>query len=187
MTFPTTVAMEYQHTLALVKFTEKVTSTASGKIKLTSITLNDAYYNGKLTISNAANYNITTTPNVASVTAAWSDLGSAQSVVVPGWAGASSALTNTSDYSAVGDGLMIVPPTSAAAFSGFTVTYEIKDPDADTWKSYTYTYTPTEPSGRVLAQGYQYTYNITFNLNEIVIAPTVDTWETGTGQNITIQ
>ncbi len=188
LTFPTEVSMEFQHALALVKFTEKVTSTASGNIKLTSITLNDAYYEGTLTVTNT---NFATTPTTGSTTHVWDVAGvtDVDAVTVPGWTGASTttALTNTADFAAVGDGLMIVPPTSTAAFSGFTVTYQIKRPDSDNWDNYTYTYTPTSPDGRVLNQGYQYTYNITFNLNEIVIYPTVATWNNGTGQSITIQ
>ena len=186
LSFPE-VSMAFKHTLALVKFTEKVTSTASGKIKLTSITLNDAYYNGIVTIENS-NYDNAKDAAVESVTPVWDVSESTdKDVTVPGWAGSASALTNTAEFAPVGNGLMIIPPTSGAAFSGFTVAYQIKNPDTDTWQSYSYTYAPTTPTGRALSQGYQYTYNITFNLNEIIIAPTVDAWGTGTGGSITIQ
>ena len=181
------VSMAFKHTLAMVKFTEKVTATASGKIKLTSITLNDAYYNGVVTIENS-NYDNAKDAVVETVTPVWNVTGvTDKDIVVPGWSGGSSALANTDAFAPVGDGLMIIPPTSSAAFSGFTVAYQIKNPDTDTWQNYSYTYAPTTPSGRVLSQGYQYTYNITFNLNEIIIAPTVDTWGTGTGGSIDIQ
>lgn len=177
------VAMPFKHTLSLIKFTEKVSASASGKIKLVSITLNDAKYSGTLTVT-CSDYN--TTPTVGNTTAVWSALGDNASIVVPGWEGAASALTNTADYAAVGNGLMIVPQATAG-FASFTVAYQIQNPATSTWENYTYTYIPTTPTDRIVSQGYQYTYNITFNLNEIVIAPTVDTWTDGGSQNITIQ
>lgn len=182
------VAMPLKHALALVKFTEKVTSTASGNIKLTSITLNDAKYNGTLTVTSA---DFETTPDVATTTSVWSDLGSDKDIPVPGWTGSSTALTNTADFSDVG-ALMIIPQSGVQSFASFTVAYQIKNPDSDTWQNYEYTYIPTTPANRILAQGYQYTYNIIFNLNEIVIAPTVATWTenangSGAALDITIQ
>lgn len=179
-TFPA-VSMQFNHTLAWIKFTEKVTATASGKIKLKSITLNDAKYAGTLTVT-WADYNVTTTPGDPTHT--WVASGSDLDIEVPGWEGAASALTNE-EAAAVGNGLMIVPQ-AAAGFASFTVAYQIQNPATLAWEDYTYTHTPTVPTDRIVSQGYQYTYNITFNLNEIMIAPTVSTWANGGSQGITI-
>lgn len=182
LSFPV-VAMAFNHTLAWIKFTEKVTATAAGKIKLTSITLNDAKYAGTLTVT-CSDYDAT--PTVGNTTHTWAPSGDDLDVEVPGWTGASSALTNTDAEAAVGDGLMIVPQTTAG-FASFTVAYQIQNPKTSAWQDYTYTYIPTVPVNRIVAQGYQYTYNITFNLNEIQINPTVATWTEGGPQSITIQ
>ena len=182
LNFPV-VNMNFNHTLALIKFTEKVTATASGKIKLTSITLNDAKYAGTLTVT-CSDYN--TTPTVANTTPTWVPSGDDLDIVVPGWNGAETALANTESAAAVGNGLMIVPQTTAG-FASFTIAYQIQNPATNAWQNYTYTYIPTTPTDRIVAQGYQYTYNITFNLNEIEINPTVATWTDGGSQSITIQ
>ena len=182
LSFPV-VNMEFNHTLALIKFTEKVTATASGKIKLTSITLNDAKYAGTLTVT-CSDYN--TIPTVANTTHTWVPSGDDLDIVVPGWDGAETALANTESAAAVGNGLMIVPQTTAG-FASFTIAYQIQNPKTGAWQDYTYTYIPTTPTDRIVAQGYQYTYNITFNLNEIQINPTVATWTDGGSQSITIQ
>lgn len=182
LSFPV-VDMAFNHTLSWIKFTEKVTSTASGKIKLKSITLNGAKYAGTLTVT-CSDYN--TTPTTANTTHTWTPSGEDMNIVVPGWEGASAALTNTDAAAPVGNGLMIVPQETAG-FASFTVTYQIQNPATNEWQDYTYTYIPTTPANRIVAQGYQYIYNITFNLNEIQIAPTVATWSDGGSQNITIQ
>ena len=74
---------------------------------------------------------------------------------------------------------MIVPDdTSADDFTSFTIAYSFDG------KDYTYTYTPASKS---VDQKKHYIYEITFQLHEIFINPSVEDWSDQSATAITIQ
>lgn len=172
LTFPTNVPMAFKHAQAWIDFKVKANSSVETAITINSITLNGAKYNGTYTVTHT-NYNAKTSQ---SVSGAWSALGAAKNIAVPGW----SATALTTSFATVGNGLMIVPDDDAegADFASFTIEYEYDS------KTYTYTYTPTT---RNVDQAKHYIYEITFKLHEIYVAPTVEDWTDQSTTEVTIQ
>lgn len=129
LTFPTKVDMEFKHAQAWIDFKVKANSTVETAITINSITLTGAKYNGTYTVTHTA-YDAKTGQGVAG---AWSALGAAQNIAVPGW----SATALTASFATVGNGLMIVPDDAATGdFTSFTINYTFDG------KTYEYTYTP---------------------------------------------
>lgn len=171
LTFPAKVDMEFKHAQAWIDFKVKANSATETAITIKSITLTGAKYNGTYTITHT-NYDKKTGQSVAG---AWTALGGAQDIAVPGWTAA--ALT-TSPVT-VGNGLMIVPDDAATGdFTSFTIAYTYDG------KDYSYTYTPTSTQ---VEQKNHYIYEITFKLHEIFINPTVEDWADQTATAVTIQ
>lgn len=171
LTFPDKVDMVFKHAQAWIDFKVKANSTVEQAITINSITLTGAKYNGTYTVTHA-NYAAKTEQ---SVSGAWSALGDAQAIAVPGW----SATALTTDFATVGNGLMIVPDDAATGdFTSFTINYTFDN------KTYEYTYTPTSTQ---VEQAKHYIYEITFKLHEILINPTVTDWADQSATAITIQ
>ncbi len=171
LTIPDKVDMEFKHALALVDFEVKGSSaTETSAIKVNSITLKGATYNGTLTLTNT---NAATESDAVTTAVSWAAGDAVASVAVPGIA-ASTAITDT--YARIGNGLMVIPGTG---FSSFVINYSMNG------NSYDYEYTPSPAVSSTTANN-KYTYQITFTLNEIQINPSVATWETGTGGSIII-
>ena len=171
LTFPNKVDMEFKHAQAWIDFKVKANSTTETAITINSIKLNGAKYNGTYTVTHTG-YNAKIGQGVAG---AWSALGDAQSIAVPGW----TAAALTTSFVTVGNGLMIVPDDAATDdFTSFTINYTFDG------KTYEYTYTPDSKS---VDQAKHYIYEITFRLHEIFINPTVDDWADQTATAVTIQ
>ncbi len=176
LTFPTNVPMTFKHAQAWVSFyADAYDATTGGKITLNSIKLNGARYNGTFTVTHT-NYNAASEQAVAG---AWSSLGDAQNVAVPGWTAAAVAYDSEGSGVAVGGGLMVVPDNNGttADFTSFTINYSIDG------KAYNYTYTP---ESRNLDQAKHYIYNIVFHLHEIEVAATVTDWTDQDGVSVPI-
>ena len=171
LTFPDKVDMAFEHAQAWISFQVKANGTPETGITVSSITLTGAKYNGTYTVTHT-NYNAKTGQSVAG---AWSALGDAQNKVVPNW----TAAALTTSFVTVGDGLIVVPDDTAAGdFTSFTIAYSFDG------KNYTYTYTPASTQ---VEQKKHYIYQITFQLHEILINPTVTDWADQTATAITIQ
>lgn len=171
LTFPTKVDMEFKHAQAWIDFKVKAKTTVEEAIKINSIILTGAKYEGTFTVTHT-NYNNNASQNVAGV---WSALGAAKEIEVPGWTPATNL---TSSFVTVGNGLMIVPDgTAADDFTSFTINYTYDG------KNYAYTYTPSEKS---VDQKKHYIYEITFQLHEIFINPTVEDWDDQSATAISI-
>ena len=171
LTFPSKVDMEFKHAQAWIDFKVKANTTAETAITINSITLTGAKYNGTYTITHT-NYNA---KSLQSVSGAWSALGDAKNIAVPDW----SATALTTSFVTVGKGLMIVPDDAATDdFTSFTIAYTYDS------KDHTYTYTPASKS---VDQKKHYIYEITFQLHEIFINPTVEDWTDQSATAITIQ
>ena len=168
LTFPTQVDMAFKHAQAWMDFYVKANSSVETGITVNSITLKGAKYAGTYTITHTA-YNAKTGQSVAG---AWSSLGDAKNVAVPGW----SPTALTADFVQVGNGLMIVPDdnTSTNDWTSFVINY--------TWdgKTYDYEYTAPAAPGATAAQATHYVFNITFKLHEIFVAATVTDWTDAT-------
>ena len=171
LSFPTKVDMEFKHAQAWIDFKVKAKTDAETAITVNSITLTGAKYNGTYTVTHT-NYNAKASQSVAG---AWSALGDAQNIAVPGW----SATALTTDFVTVGNGLLVVPDDAVAGdFTSFTISYTYDS------KDYTYTYTPASTN---VDQAKHYIYEITFQLHEILINPTVEDWADQSATELTVQ
>ena len=171
LTFPSKVDMQFKHAQAWIDFKVKAKTTTETAITVNSITLTGAKYNGTYTVTHT-NYDAKTSQSVAG---AWTALGDAQNIAVPNW----SATALTTDFVTVGNGLMIVPDDAATGdFTSFTINYTFDG------KTYTYTYTPASTQ---VEQAKHYIYEITFQLHEIFINPSVADWADQSATEITIQ
>lgn len=180
LTFPDNVPMTFKHAQAYIKFTVKAkTATEASAITVNSITLNSVSCQGTYAVTHA-NWNETKDArDVAvpagskngSVSGVWSSYdtyaGNVASVVAAGYSALS---TDVQNYSS----LMVVPDQGMASF---TINYTVDG------KAYNYTYIPASTT---LAQATKYTYNITFQLHEILIAPEVTEWAAGSTTDITV-
>lgn len=157
------VDMVFKHALSWIYFTVKTNVTGTGKITVNSITLNDAVYNGELTLTNNS-YNVTSsyTSAAADVDADWTSVGTEQDVQVV--SGAVTCGTSALDF---GNGLLVLPGNQTSFTINYTITH-----DAGVTNTLTYTYT----LGGKWAMAKKYIYNITLNLNEILIDPVVADW-----------
>lgn len=191
--FPAKVDMEFKHAQAWIDFKVKAKTDVETAITINSITLNGASYAGTYTVTHT-NYDATSSQSVAG---AWnaSSLSvkgknssnvdtnvasevdhDAIGVAVPGW----SATALTTSFATVGNGLMIVPDDAAgtADFVSFTINYTFDG------KTYEYTYTPASKN---VDQKKHYIYEITFQLHEIFINPTIEDWADQSATAITVQ
>ncbi len=166
------VAMQFKHALSLISFTVKAKDAASTAITINSIKLKGACYTGTLTLTNDAPVKAST--GDVTTTVAWSADAAVAEVTVPNITG---TLTTTAAPSAGNACLMIIPNSSA--FTSFVINYSLNG------VAYDYEYTPS--SAVTAAAGTKYTYNIEFGSNEILIAPTISTWTSGTVGDITVQ
>lgn len=163
LTFPDKIDMVFKHAQAWIDFKVKANSATEEAIKVNSITLNGAKYNGTYTVTHTA-YNAKTGQSVAG---AWSTLpATGVDVAVPGW---TTGTNLTTSLVTVGNGLMIVPDDDVdeGDFTSFTINYTFDG------KTYDYTYTPANTN---VDQAKHYIYEITFRLHEIFINPTVTDW-----------
>lgn len=175
LTIPTKVDMQFKHAQAWMDFYVKANSATETAITVNSITLKGAKYAGTYTITHT-NYDKNTGQSVAG---AWTSLGVAANVAVPGWTPA----TLTESLVHVGKGLLIVPDddTSTNDWTSFVINYTYDG------KTYNYEYpAPTAP-GATVAQSTHYVFNITFKLHEIFVQATVLDWTDASATNITVK
>lgn len=170
LTFPTNVPMQFKHALALIDFEVKgFSATEVSAITVNSITLKGATYNGTLTLSNT---NAETESGTVTTGVSWVPGDPVATQIVPG---ISSGTAITADFTRIGNGLMVIPGTG---FTSFVINYSLNG------NSYDYEYTP-DPAVSSTTENNKYTFQITFKLHEIEIAPTVATW-TNNNKEVTI-
>lgn len=161
LSIPDDVDMVFKHAQSLITF--KAKASAESAVTINSITLNNAYYSGTLTIDNSSNYNVTSAP--ADPTATWGSLGSqGNKVVYSGSLGLTTILQDAGN-------VMVVPNPEGDSFDSFTINYSLNG------LTYNYTFTPTYLQ---LVKGTNYEYDITFTLHEIFIDASVTTWTDAT-------
>lgn len=175
LTFPDKVDMAFKHAQGWMDFYVKAYSTTETAISVNSITLKGAKYSGTYTITHS-NYNAKTSQ---SVSGAWSDLGSAKNVAVPGW----STTTLTTSLVHVGKGLLVVPDDNASTndWTSFVINYSYDG------KTYEYEYTADAGPAANVDQAKHYVFNITFKLHEIFVQATVTDWTEADATNITVE
>ena len=168
LTFPTKVDMQFKHAQAWMDFYVKAKTATETAITVNSITLKGAKYAGTYTITHT-NYNAKTSQSVAG---AWTSLGDAANVAVPGW----SATALTTDLVHVGKGLLVVPDDNASTndWTSFVINYTLDG------KTYDYEYNAPAAPGATVAQATHYVFNITFTLHEIFVDATVADWTDAT-------
>ena len=132
-----------------------------------------------------------TTANVTNnVTATWAKPELVNAMLVPnGKKGEQAAkadaveLTSTSAATAFGNGLLVIPNNGIDGFEkgaeSFTINYTLTQEDGT---KLTYDY--THKFAPVWEMAKKYTYNITINLTEILIKPTVTDWVDEPGGNV---
>ena len=168
LTFPTKVDMQFKHAQAWMDFYVKAKTGTETAITVNSITLKGAKYAGTYTITHT-NYNAKTSQSVAG---AWTSLGDAANVAVPGW----SATALTTDLVHVGKGLLVVPDDNASTndWTSFVINYTLDG------KTYDYEYTAPAAPAATVEQAKHYVFNITFTLHEIFVDATVADWTDAT-------
>ena len=175
------VSMVFKHALAWINFrvstsTPAPTGTEGCTITVNSITLNNAVYGGKLTLTNDQ-YEDTTPQTTADVVADWDITSQTKyKLTVPNEAGSDAAdpVILNSTPTLFGNGLLVVPDGYAESF---TINYTLKQSDG---KENTFDYTYNLPNSGSWQMAMKYFYNISISLTEIEIDPSVTDWdETG--------
>lgn len=176
------VPMVFKHALAWVNFTV-ATNTHNATLTVNAITLNKASYNGTLNLTNAQ-YSSTTANTTAAVTAAWeTPTTPVDEMKVPNADGdaAADAVTLTTAAKTFGNGLLVIPDGGAESF---TINYTLTQEDGtELTYNYKHTFTPY-PSWKMAKK---YTYNITINLTEIEVEPTITDWDPEAGSGVTLK
>lgn len=170
------VPMVFKHALAWINFNVKTSTQAYNDtdkkgctIKINSITLNSAVFDGTLSLVNNQ-YNSAGENATANVTAKWEPAAPAN-LAVPKADGTTTAdgVVLTGDYQLFGNGLLVVPDGYAGSF---TINYTLTQSD-NTANTYDYTYNMPTGSWEMAKK---YFYNINITLSEIEITPTVTDW-----------
>lgn len=168
------VAMTFKHALSWIYFNVKTNATGVDRIRVNSITLNDAVYSGTLSLDNNV-YNVTSayTSSTAQVDAEWTSKGTPadNEVNYPG------GVACVATYQPFGVGLLVLP----GAQTSFTINYTITH-TAGVTNTYDYTHTLTG----TWDMAKKYIYNVTLNLNEILVDPDVADW-TDVSSDVTIE
>ena len=173
------VELKFKHALSWINFTVNTNVSADvANITVKSITLNNAVTDGTLEVV-YSNYDKKETPNV---TATWITRDEGANLLVPnadGTAKADAVPVVKGTATTFGNGILVLPSTNTnPSATGFTVVYEMAM-NGGVASQYTYTYEfDTKP---VWAMAYKYIYNISINLTEIEVEPTVKTWELADG------
>ncbi len=205
LTFPASVGMEFQHALAWIDFKVKTSTTTTGvDIKVNSITLNGAHYNGTYTITNdgtssssgngydGANFTIgynttadqTTASDWRNLVGVWSNSSSTATKLVPndGYTDAAgTSATLTAAPAQYGGGLLVIPDGFAAESSSpyqnkaTGFTMNYTITQGGVATTYDYTYT-FAAAEKIWKQRKHYTYIIDITLHEILVEPTVQDW-----------
>lgn len=175
----TKVGMVFKHALSWINFTVRTThgnTTSDPKITVNSITLNDPYVNGTLTVTNA--YYADPTNNFTEKLATdWGGLSTADMKVNESGITTTDAtdelLLTTAETAFGGNGILVVPGKQTS----FTINYTITQPEG-TPSTFEYTHLlNTAETNNMWVLAKKYVYNITMSLNEIQITPSVTPWE----------
>ena len=175
----TKVGMVFKHALSWINFTVRTThgnTTSDPKITVNSITLNDPYVNGTLTVTNA--YYADPTNNFTEKLATdWGGLSTADMKVNESGITTTDAtdelLLTTAETAFGGNGILVVPGKQTS----FTINYTITQPEG-TSSTFEYTHLlNTAETNNMWVLAKKYVYNITMSLNEIQITPSVTPWE----------
>ena len=183
------VPMVFKHALAWINFSVKTSTPAYNAttkegctVTVNSITLNEAAFNGTLTIVNAK-YNSTESDcTTGELTAEWTSTEKVN-LAVPGESGAAAtSVTLTSTSALFGNGLLVIPDNYATSF---TINYTLTQSDG-TSNTYDYTYTlPVKSATNKWEMAKKYFYNINITLSEIEVTPSITDWdETNTSANV---
>ena len=171
------VSMVFKHALAWINFQIKTSTPAYNAdqkegctIRVNSITLNSAVFDGTLTLENSQCW--TDVANeTGKVNATWATEDPVN-LAVPRADGTTTAdgVTLTADEQLFGNGLLVVP---GACAESFTINYTLTQSD-NTANTYNYTY--TLPAGE-WKMAKKYFYNINITLTEIEVKPSVTEWD----------
>ena len=166
------VGMVFNHALSWIDFEVK-TNLASDQatVKVNSITLNQVGTDGKLTVTNSK-YALEAAPEL---TAVWDITGIIKvNRMVPKVdksENPAEVMTLNTTPQRYGNGILVVPGGSS---TGFTINYTlIQEDNTQQTFNYTHTFTPA-PTWQM---AHKYTYQISINLSEIEVAPSVTPWD----------
>lgn len=191
---PGVVAMTFNHALAWVNFAFK--TNVKDVITINSVDLY-AGYNGTLTVT-PSNYTVQQTADVTDaqklgVETYWTVEQYFSKKVSKNHASVADALSWTSvptDYTAYGNGLLVVPtdatlPTGVTSLTPyFVINYTITQSKSDgttVGTNYTYKHNLT---GADWDAGKKYTYNINMTLHQIEVSPTITEWVSQTATEV---
>lgn len=167
-TYGQPVGMLFRHALGQVAFaaSSNVAYDAAGNagIEITGITLKSMSHSGTMTVAEDG-------------TLAWSGLGAAQTLAVPGISTYKVGTTSA----AVGAGVML----PVQDFAGFTITYvfhngvdgNVADGGTGAALNTEFTYDWTPASTTTLVAGQILKFDIAFTMNEIIVSPSLVDWD----------
>lgn len=184
------VGMTFLHALALVNFQIKAADDASTAISIKKIELNGACYTGTLNITNT---NAEKVDGAWSTQLDWNPDDVVNNVKVPNIGNETTPVALTTSYvpanttTASDEGnpwaaLMVIPKQQKGdspesyGFTTFKIHYKFNN------KDYTYEYAPggysgSTPNLTVVEAGKKYTYQISMQLHEITVTPSVTQWD----------
>ena len=167
----TAVSMVFKHALSWINFQVSKADADGYDLVVNSIKLNGAKYNGTLNLSNGQ-YNENSAQTTERVEATWTPDDKVDAVQVPdkNGNGAAPTVTLTTSYQLFGNGLLVVPGYA----DSFTINYTLTQ-EGGTANTYDYTY--TLPAGATWEMAKKYFYNISFDLTEIEVNPSVTDWD----------
>ena len=171
------VSMVFKHALAWINFQIKTSTPAYNEvakegctIRVNSITLNEAVFDGTLTLENSQ-CKTDDANETGKVNATWAT-GNKVNLAVPRADGTTTAdgVTLTDAYQLFGNGLLVVPDGYAGSF---TINYTLSQSD-NTANTYDYTY--NLPAG-TWEMAKKYFYNINITLSEIEVDQIITDWD----------
>ena len=171
------VDMVFKHALAWVNFSFKSNVKTAGTLVVNTVKLTTRY-NGTFTVTPQ---NFTNPSAGLSAIVDWTMKDDAFGIAVPNTDNTAEMahmdMNGLDDYTAFGNGLLVVPMTAEDTVDPyFVITYTVKQSDGD--KTYTYKHVLKD---QVWEAAKKYTFNINITLKEIEVDPEVEEWEEETG------
>ena len=154
------VSVVFEHALSWITFKVKCTNVANGAFKLENIIVNDIENKGTLTADMIAG------------TKTWALTGNTTDVKL--WNGPKNVTTTADTYETVNNGFLVLPQATTSVTLNYTQNALTGTPELT---DQTITIPLTLDGNEGWEPGKHYTYTIIFDLDEILINPSVADWE----------
>ena len=154
------VSVVFEHSLSWITFKVKCTDVASGAFKLENIVVNNIKNEGTLTA------------NMLEGTKNWALTGAETNVKL--WNGPKNVTTTPDTYETVNNGFLVLPQATTTVTLNYTQNALTGTPEL---QNQSITIPLTLEENKTWEPGKHYTYTVIFDLDEILINPSVADWE----------